>query len=102
MVGLVSDRGASSPLFLTLVFGESLTTANHPSDRYDYAECLVSTKASDHPLIQISEFSGEAQGLSARGLKPPTLVAGLNLAGNSCLSYCTLRCLLELKGSPFS
>jgi hypothetical protein len=41
------------PWFLTLFFGESLTKANHPSDRYDYAECQASAGL---PIIPYPDF----------------------------------------------
>jgi hypothetical protein len=38
---------------LTSIFGESLTKANHPSDRYDYAECPGSAGL---PIIPYPDF----------------------------------------------
>jgi len=52
-LGCRAIRTHSPPLFLTLDFGESLTTANHPSDRYDYAECQGSAGL---PIIPYPDF----------------------------------------------
>jgi hypothetical protein len=41
------------PWFLILFFGESLTKANHPSDRYHYPECQVSARL---PIIPYPDF----------------------------------------------
>jgi hypothetical protein len=47
------SEGRLLPYFLTLFFGESLTKANLPSDRYDYAECQASAGL---PIIPYPDF----------------------------------------------